>query len=163
MFVLNRLHIWGERELMCVSMWIPRVASIIVFSSQFLLRSSRKDARGFRLQRLKEDLNKDQKHVHIFSSRVNVSSILSLENTEVTKPGLLSLRACGSGSYHLSGLFLKQLLSTLHLSCDKPLSFFSGLLRMLFLLAEMTAALVPSSFSDTELLWDAYSNGPTES
>lgn len=34
MFVLNCLQIWGERELVCVLMWIPWVALIIVFSSR---------------------------------------------------------------------------------------------------------------------------------
>lgn len=86
--------------------------------------------------------------MHIFSNQVNVSSILSLENTEVAKPGLLSLRACRSGSYHLSRSFLKLLLSYAPFTSavTKPLSLFSGLLHMLFLLTELTAALVPGTF-----------------
>lgn len=35
MFVLNCLQISGERELMCVLMWVPWVAPIIVLSSHF--------------------------------------------------------------------------------------------------------------------------------
>lgn len=64
MFVLNCLQIWGERELVCVCvlMWIPWVASIIVFSSQlfFIMERQKEDVGGFRLQHLKEGLNKCQ-------------------------------------------------------------------------------------------------------
>lgn len=94
----------------------------------------------------------------------DVFNILSLGNTKVTKPGLLSSKAGGCGSYHLSSPFLKFLLRySPFISAVTKHWLISGPLHMLFLLPEMPTALVPASFNFTEayLLWNADLDGST--
>lgn len=63
MFVLNCLQIWGERELVCVCVNVDSMGGFnhcVFFPIIFIMEQQKEDVGGFRLQHLKEGLNKCQ-------------------------------------------------------------------------------------------------------
>lgn len=134
------------------------------------MEQQREDGGGVRLQCFKRGFEKGLViwayvgPIKLTKGLWHVSNILSLGNTKVTKPGLLSSKARGCGSCHLSSPFLKFLvIHSPFISAVTKHWLMSGPLHMLFLLPGMPTALVPASFSFTEayLLWNADLDGST--